>query len=198
MEVCGKNVLVCVCVWCESVCVFVCVVRCVYESTVVRRNSPRRKQSRSSQTQHVQHLNPPEKAYLCYENHAHNDTTLLWVLFPVLVPQAFFHTGGETSFFVTLLLFRHDEHWRGDGDVKGGVRGERTGTVLNINVRRVRAVPSVGLLLSRRLRHTVPFSCLGLWVVVRVGVLREGAKVQRKPASRVRPRPPQAQNMDQP
>lgn len=71
-------------------------------------------------------------------------------------------------------------------------------TVLNINVRRVRAVPSVGLWLSRRLRHTVPFSCLGLWVVVRVGVLREGAKVQRKPASRVRPRPPQAQNMDQP
>lgn len=102
MEVCGKNVLVCVCVWCESVCVFVCVVRCVYESTVVRRNSPRRKQSRSSQIQHVQHLNPPEKAYLCYENHAHNDTTLLWVLFPVLVPQAFFHTGGETSFFLLL------------------------------------------------------------------------------------------------
>lgn len=55
-----------------------------------------------------------------------------------------------------------------------------------------------GLCLPWVLRHTVPFSCLGLWVVVRVGVLREGAKVQRKPASRVRPRPPQAQNMDQP
>ncbi len=51
---------------------------------------------------------------------------------------------------------------------------------------------------SRRLCHTVPFSCLGLWAVVRAGVLREGAKVQRKPASNVRPRPPQAQNMDQP
>lgn len=46
--------------------------------------------------------------------------------------------------------------------------------------------------------HTVPFSCLGLWVVVRAGVLREGAKVHRKPASNVRPKPPQAQNMDQP
>lgn len=91
-----------------------CVFRCVYESTVVRRNSPWRKQSRSSQIQHVKDLHPPEKAYLCYENHAHNDTTLLWVLFPVLVPQAFLHTGGETFFFfVTLLLFRHDEHWGG-------------------------------------------------------------------------------------
>lgn len=92
---------------------YVCGVRCVYESTVVRRNSPRRKQSGSSQIQHVEHLNPPKKAYLCYENHAHDNTTLLLVLFPVLVPQAFFHTGGETSFFVTLLLFRHDEHCRG-------------------------------------------------------------------------------------
>lgn len=47
--------------------------------------------------------------------------------------------------------------------------------------------------------HTVPFSCLDLWTVVRAkGLLKEGASVHKKPASRVRPSPPQAQNMDQP
>lgn len=47
-------------------------------------------------------------------------------------------------------------------------------------------------------RHTAPFSCLGFCTLLARGVLREGANVQRNPASKVSPRPPHAQNMDQP
>lgn len=46
--------------------------------------------------------------------------------------------------------------------------------------------------------HTQPFSCLGLCTTGVCGGYKDGARVHRKPASNVRPSPPQAQNMDQP
>lgn len=51
---------------------------------------------------------------------------------------------------------------------------------------------------TNRVCHTQPFSCLGLWATGVCGGYRDGARVHRKPASNVRPSPPQAQNMDQP
>lgn len=93
-------------------------------------------------------------------------------------------------------------HWtlKGDGNAGGGVRWWSDKNCFRVKHQGWKGVVCAfgGSVASRRLCHTVPFSCLGLWVVVRAGVLREGAKVQRKPASSVRPRPPQAQNMDQP